>query len=241
MCVISGDEGFMPKISVIVPAHNEEKYLENTMQSIQQQDFPEYETIVVCNGCTDNTELLARKLANGKTKVISFAEANVSKARNIGAQKAEGELLMFLDADTQLESSALSKVANTFTSEHAIATTKVKPDLPSFKYNFAMGLKNFYNSAGLYHGCSGALICRKEDFDQVDGYDHTIIVKEHRKLTQKLKKHTGKRFTCVDTYVTTSMRRFENWGLTKAAFFWVGQWMKDAFGDLSKSDYEKVR
>ncbi|MEK6846117.1 MAG: hypothetical protein AABY26_05120, partial [Nanoarchaeota archaeon] len=152
-----------------------------------------------------------------------------------------GELLMFLDADTQLESSALSKVAESFTSEHAVATTKVKPDLPALKYNLTMGLKNFYNSAGLYHGCSGALICRKEDFDQVDGYDHKIIVREHRKLTQKLKKHTGKRFTCVDTYVTTSMRRFENWGLTKAAFFWVGQWMKDNFGDLSKSDYEKVR
>lgn len=231
----------MPKISLIVPAHNEEKYLEKTLQSIQQQDFPEYETIVVCNGCTDNTEELANKLASEKTKVVSFAEANVSKARNIGAQKAGGELLLFLDADTQMENNALSKVADSFTSEHAVATTKVKPDLPSLKYNFAMGLKNFYNSTGLYHGCSGALICRKEDFDRVDGYDHKIIVREHRRLIQKLKTHTGKKFTCVDTHVTTSMRRFESWGLSKAALFWIGQWMKDVFGDLSKSEYEKVR
>jgi len=231
----------MPKISVVIPACNEEKYIQNTLQCIQDQNDPEVETIVVCNGCTDNTEVIAKKFSSFNTKIISFKEGHVSKARNIGAQKAEGELLLFLDADSLISSDTFNRIKEDFKEEHAVATTLAQPDDSRLKFKLALGFKNFYHRTNLYQGCSGALICRKEDFDKVDGYDASLKVKEHRKLILKLKKHTGKGFTCLDTKITTSMRRFQQWGLTKATLFWVKQWIKNYTGDLKESEYEKVR
>jgi len=231
----------MVKISVVIPACNEEKYIENTLQRIQEQNDPEVETIVVCNGCTDSTKSVAEKVANQSTKIISFKEGHVSKARNIGAQKAEGELLLFLDADTLISEDTFSTVKEKFTEKYAVATTKAQPDTPGFKYKLVQSLKNLKHSTRILPGCSGALVCRKEDFDEVDGYDANLKVMEHHHLIGKLKKNTGKSFTCLNTNVTTSMRRYQQWGLSKAAGFWLNQVKERVFGDLKKSEYEKVR
>ena len=229
-----------PKISVIIPAHNEENYIKKTLHSIKQQTYQNYEAIVVSNGCTDSTEEIVNKRANEKLKHFSISEANVSKARNHGVKFAYGEILLFLDADTTLKEDSLQKIKDSFTEEYAVATTKVQPEEKKMKFNFAMGFKNLYHSTNLYHGCSGALICRKEDFNAVNGYPE-IIVKEHRKLIINLKRHTNKNFKCVNTNVTTSMRRFKQWGLTKATVFWIKEWAKNYYSDLKDSDYEKIR
>ena len=102
-----------------------------------------------------------------------------------------------------------------------------------------MGIKNGYNIIGIYQGCSGALICRKEDFQVVQGYNPEVTVREHRKLILQLKAK-GK-YHCLDTYVTTSMRRFQQWGLGKSVLFWSKQCVKDKFKILSSSKYEVVR
>jgi len=226
-------------ISVIIPAHNEEKYIRKTLHSLKNQTYQNYEAIVVANGCTDQTEEIVKKRADEKLRVLSLAKANVSVARNAGALNANGNILLFLDADTTLENDSLQKINQQFTEEYSVATTLVKPDEDKLKYKLAMGFKNFYHRTKLYQGSSGTLICRKEDFNVVNGYNPDIIVKEHRKLAIKLKKLKG--FTCIDTNVTTSMRRFKRWGLTKATLFWLGQWLKNYTGDLKKSEYEKVR
>ena len=79
-------------ISIVVPAYNEEKYIEKTLKLIPKN----IEVIVVCNGCTDDTEKIAKKYA----KTYSIKERNVSLARNYGADKSHGDIIMFLDADT---------------------------------------------------------------------------------------------------------------------------------------------
>lgn len=228
-----------PAISVIIPAHNEENYIRQTLHSIKNQTFQDFEIIVIANGCTDHTEEIIEKRQNEKIKLIKMPTANVSRARNYGASKADGKLLLFLDADTLLDPDALHKINQEFRSHHAVATTRVRADRSKLKYKLAMNFKNFYLQTGLYNGSSAALICRRADFDAVNGYDPEIIVREHRKLILKLKEKG--QFTCINTIVTNSMRRFEQWGLTKSSLFWTKQWFKDKFGDLKKSEYEKVR
>lgn len=229
-----------PKISIIIPAHNEENYLRQTFHSIKNQTFQDYETILVANGCTDGTERIAIKRADDKLKLFSLPQANVSLARNKGAEMAQGEILLFLDADTQLEPDVLQKINQQFDQSYVIATTKVKPDEEGRKYKLITGFKSFYLSTGIYPGCSGALICRKNDFQKVGGYDPNLIVKEHRKLIIALKKDGGK-YTCLDTKVITSMRRFKQWGIIKTTGFWLNQFFKNYFGDLKESQYEKIR
>ncbi len=227
----------MPKISVIIPAYNEEKYIGKTLESLRGQNFLDYETVVVCNGCRDGTEKEAKKYLNQNTNVFSLGKANVGLARNYGAEKAKGSILLFLDADTLLESASLQAIAQNF-EKYSVATTRIKPDVGKFKYRFAMAFKNFYNSSKIYQGCSGTLICRKKDFEEVKGYPE-LTVKEQRKLIIKLKK-LG-RYGVIKTYGVTSMRRFENWGLGKVTYFWIKQWVKNYLSDLKKSEYEVVR
>jgi glycosyltransferase involved in cell wall biosynthesis len=226
-------------ISIIIPANNEEAYIAKTLHSIKSQSYQDYEAIVVSNGCTDKTEQIVNKKVNEKLKHFSISEANVSIARNYGAKRAMGDVLLFLDADTTLDQDVLHKINTEFTSKYSVATTKVRADDNKAKYNFAMWFKNFYHRTNLYQGCSGALICRKEDFDKIGGYQE-IVVKEHRKLIVDMKRKVGK-FKCLNTHVTTSMRRFNNWGLTKATLFWIKQWAKNYVSDLKDSKYEKIR
>ena len=139
-------------ISVIIPAHNEENYIKKTLHSLKQQTYQNYETIVVANGCTDQTEELVKKRAHEKLRLLSLPRANVSVARNAGALNAKGQILFFLDADTALEQDSLQKINEQFTEKYSVATTLVQPDEDKLKYKLAMGFKNFYHPTKLYQG-----------------------------------------------------------------------------------------
>ncbi|MDO8510946.1 MAG: glycosyltransferase [Nanoarchaeota archaeon] len=229
----------MPAFSIIIPAHNEESYLQKTLDSIKSQTLQDYEMILVTNGCTDKTEEIAKKNTDTKIRHLSLPKPNVSVARNAGALNAQGETLLFLDADTQLASDALEKIKKKFTEEYAVATTLARPDSGKVSHRLAVSFKNLYHYLGIYQGCSGALICRKKDFHAVGGYNPEIIVREHRKLALKLKE-LGK-FTCIATEVTTSMRRYQQWGLLKVSLFWAKKWLQDRSGKLKESSYEIIR
>ena len=171
-------------------------------------------------------------------RLLSLPKANVSVARNAGALNARGSILLFLDADTTLAEDALKKIKDKFNENYSVATTLVKPDEEKFKFKFAMGFKNFYHRTRIYQGASGSLICRKDDFQTVGGYP-LFQVKEHRKLTIALKKEG--QYNVINTSAITSMRRFEQWGLVKAGWFWVKQFTKNYVADLKKEKYEIVR
>src|SRR5215469_16972960 len=103
---------YRSSISVIIPAHNEQDYLGRTLDALNSQDYPDWETIVVANGCTDRTA----EMAQGKChRLVTLGQKNLGVARNLGARMATGELLVFLDADTILEPDALRIIGEQFT------------------------------------------------------------------------------------------------------------------------------
>ena len=228
-----------PLISVVIPAHNEEKYIRQTLHSLQLQTYQNYEVVVVANGCTDKTEQVVQKKTNDKLRLLSLPKANVCVARNAGALHARGQLLVFLDADTTLDPDGLQRIKDTFTVDYAVGTTKAKADSPRFQYKFPIWFKNFYQRTKLYKGCSGALICRKDDFHAVGGYNPEIIIREHRHLIQKLEEKGH--YCCVNTNATTSMRRYQQWGVLPVASFWVRKWFTEKVSGLEGSEYEKIR
>jgi len=229
----------VPTFSVIIPAHNEEHYIAHTLYSVLRQDFKDFEVIVVANGCNDKTKQVVESINSSKIKLISVYEANVSKARNKGASYASGKFLFFLDADTRLNPDVLRKVYQQFAVRHSVATVLAKPDVTGVKYSMVTGFKNFFHTAGVYRGCSGALVCRRSDFNEVGGYNPNLKVREHRDLILKLDSLGN--YTCIDAGVKTSMRRYREWGLSKAAFFWVDKVFKGGFEKLYDVEYEKVR
>ena len=89
----------MPTISVIVPAYNVERTILETVESVQQQTFSDFELIVINDGSTDRTLKLLNTVKDPRLKVFSYTNGGLPTARNRGISHATGEFLAFLDAD----------------------------------------------------------------------------------------------------------------------------------------------
>lgn len=91
----------MPKISIIVPVYNVEKYLQKCLESLINQTFRDIEIICVNDGATDGSGKILDDFArsDSRIKVIYQGNAGVSVARNTGIAAAQGEYIMFLDGD----------------------------------------------------------------------------------------------------------------------------------------------
>ena len=89
----------MPAISIVIPAYNAEKYILETIASVQQQTFTDYEIIVIDDGSIDKTVDILKTVEDTRLNVFSHANAGVSIARNRGIAQARGEFIALLDAD----------------------------------------------------------------------------------------------------------------------------------------------
>ena len=94
----------MPKISVIIPVYNGEKYIQRCIDSVFNQTYSNVEIIVVNDGSTDNTENILKKYSN--IVLVNKKNEGVSKARNTGFSLATGDYVYFCDADDYLEKDA---------------------------------------------------------------------------------------------------------------------------------------
>lgn len=93
-----------PKVSVIVPAFNEEKYILKTLRALQQQDYPAYEVLVVNNASTDRTaEIVASFICRNhlafRFRVLHEKRQGTQFARECGRRAASGDIIAQLDAD----------------------------------------------------------------------------------------------------------------------------------------------
>ena len=91
----------MPKVSIIVPVHNTEKYLQACVESLTAQTLADIEIILVENCSTDNSLGVCNNLAEGdnRIKVLSIDKADLSTARNEGVRVATGDYIAFVDSD----------------------------------------------------------------------------------------------------------------------------------------------
>lgn len=89
----------MPKISVVIPLYNKEKYLRRAVESVLSQGPAVHEAIVVDDGSTDNGPARLAQLTDPRLRLIRQPNGGVSAARNAGIEAAAGEFIAFLDAD----------------------------------------------------------------------------------------------------------------------------------------------
>lgn len=85
-----------PRFSIIIPSHNGADRIGKAIRSCLEQSYPNYEVIVVCDACDDNTQRVAESYG---VKVISVDVHNDGLARNAGIDVASGEWILFLDDD----------------------------------------------------------------------------------------------------------------------------------------------
>ena len=100
----------MIKFSIIIPVYNVEKYLKKCLDSVLSQTYTNYEVIIVCDKCEDESEKIVDKYVKNHSnfKKIYKEKTGLSMARNIGVENACGEYILFLDSDDYIASELLS-------------------------------------------------------------------------------------------------------------------------------------
>lgn len=112
----------MPKVSVIVPIYNVEKYLEKCINSLLSQTLEDIQIILVNDGSKDNSGNIAKEYEkNNKNRVIYVEKENggLSDARNYGLKYATGDFVAFLDSDDYIEKNAYEEMYNKAIEENA--------------------------------------------------------------------------------------------------------------------------
>ena len=217
-----------PSVSVIVPAYNEENYLEPALRSVIGQNYNPLELIVVPNGCTDRTAEVAARFT---PHVFDTTQRGIGRSKNVGYEKATGDLVVFLDADTQMQEGVLDLIVDALSGKYVGGKTKVLPDDDSFgaKAYFA-----YVNSCGRLSQAltylnpkwnNGAGACLFSPHDQLDslkrrdGYVFRPDLKamEDVDLISRLRAEGPFKFL-TKKGVVTSTRRFKGEGYLKRFF-----------------------
>ena len=98
--------------SIIIPAYNVEKYVEDCINSILRQSYLNYEIIIIDDGSIDSTAFICDTMALNIDKLTVFHKQNggLSSARNTGIMHAKGKYIVFLDGDDELDENALANL-----------------------------------------------------------------------------------------------------------------------------------
>lgn len=198
-------------ISVIVPAYNEEEFIEKCLTSLEKQSLPreDYEIIVSDSSSTDNTLEIAKKHAD---TVVKCKKHSAGFGRNQGAKKASGELLAFIDADTIASREWLEGVKRGL--ENAVACTgpirALEKDTIYLRLFFRWWSIQSRLSVLLHYpvfpGFNFAV--RKSAFERVGGFLAEDITTEDLDLSLRLRKYDNLSFSSK-MLVLTSTRRFK--------------------------------
>lgn len=120
------------KISLIVPAYNEEITISSCIKSMLNLNYPDYEVIVVDDGSSDDTFNEASKFIDEKLKVIYQKNSGKPGAVNTGIKNASGDIVITVDADSKLHPDALKWISRRFSRNHRLGAVagNVKIDKP---------------------------------------------------------------------------------------------------------------
>ena len=113
-----------PKISVLIPVYNTQKYLRECLQSVQKQTFTDFEIICLDDGSTDDSlnQLKNFQIHEPRLRVLTQANAGVAATRNRLIQQARGEYIAFVDADDLIAPDYLEKLYTAAQESHAPIT-----------------------------------------------------------------------------------------------------------------------
>lgn len=109
-----------PKVSVIVPAYNAMDYLSESLQSVFNQTFDDYEVIVVDDGSEDDVKVWATEIEDPRFRLVSQENRGLAGARNTGIRESRGEYLAFLDADDSWHESKLERQVQVLDSQQHV-------------------------------------------------------------------------------------------------------------------------
>lgn len=210
----------MAKVSIIVPAHNEEAFLGPTLDAIAAAtrvlDEPS-EVIVVDDSSTDRTADVAREHG---ARVVTTDAHQIAAARNAGARVATGEMLVFVDADTIITPRILRAAVETMRggAVGGGASAHFEPSAPPWAHRAIALAAWILRRARWAAGCF--FFARREPFERVGGFDERYFASEEIHTSRALKR-LG-RFVILDDSVLTSGRKSEHYSMLRSLWLMTG-------------------
>lgn len=201
--------------SVVIPAHNEAALIGRGLAAVAAAGGHvdgSVEVIVVANRCTDGTAELA---ANAGAIVVHSEARSIAAVRNAGAAAASGQVIVTIDADSQMAPTALAEVERLLATGRFVGGgSRVRPERRSLGIEVTLLLVNV---ATVLARLSGAMFwCRTEDFRAVGGFNEDLLVGEDLEFARRLRshgRHTGRRLTKLRQMpMIVSTRKFDRFG-----------------------------
>lgn len=204
------------KFSIIIPAHNEEKYITKCLESIKGASIPfpdQVEVIVVLNRCTDRTKEIAESY---QCVTVENGDKNLSKIRNAGAKVAQGEIIVTIDADSQMTENTLTDI-----NKHLSSGTYIGGGANGQFERISLGIivSTILLIVPLvfkYGAISvGIFWCYRKDFEAINGFNEEMLMTEDADFAKRLKKlgkQQGKKFGTLQKAMITSCRKFDQHG-----------------------------
>ncbi|MEM7201404.1 MAG: glycosyltransferase [Planctomycetota bacterium] len=206
-------------LSIIVPAHNEERLLGATLNALQAAarglDLAT-EIVVVDDASTDRTAAVA--VAAG-ARVVAIDRRQIAAARNAGAAASEGELLLFVDADTLVDADVVQGAVAALRAGAVAGGASVAFDgiVPRWASRGLPVLLRLFRCARVAAGCF--LFCRRAAFDAVGGFDEKLYASEEVAFSRAMVRQ-GDVVFLPQTVVTSGrkLRRFSGWQIARMFF-----------------------
>jgi glycosyltransferase involved in cell wall biosynthesis len=234
----------MVRVSLIVPAYNEEKYISSCLESLKNQTYKDFEIIVVNNNSTDNTAKIAKKYT---IKVFLEKNKGYHYAANRGVKESRGKYITFCDADCIYPKDWLQKVMNEFDKFQDIIA--VYGTAKFYDYNTLINpiseiVSTLTLKIGKLMGSNPTMgfnfVIKKEAYLRAGGYNPKI----YNEIGLDLE--LGKRLTKIGPVkqnsgivVYTSSRRFKKDGIIRTCWYTWGSWYRVRFGKSQKISYEE--
>lgn len=204
-------------ISFIVPAYNEEQCLAETLDALHAaaRELGEaYEIVVADDGSTDQTAAIA---VHKGAVLVSVTNRQIAATRNAGARAANGDLLIFVDADTVVNASVVRGAVQAL--RHGAvgggAGMRFDEPVPPYARFLLRFIMRVFRWAGLAAGCF--LFCTRSAFSAVGGFDENYFGAEELVMSRALKRQ-GK-FVVLKQTVTTSARKLRTYSMRETLAF----------------------
>jgi glycosyltransferase involved in cell wall biosynthesis len=217
------------KISVVIPAHNEEQFLEQTLKNILEQDYPDFEVVVVDNASSDRTADIVKQFP---VRYVFEQNKGILHAREAGRKAATGEIVVQMDADCLPDRLWLSRGARLFTSEKIVAVSgpyyfhdgdfilrTTSFYLQKIGYSIAHFFLHLFGTGAIIIG--GNTFIRASALEKAGGYNTSILFYgEDTDTVQRLIKQGDIVFS-PSLVMKTSARRFKNHGTIKIFYLYL--------------------
>ncbi|MEK7575254.1 MAG: glycosyltransferase [Patescibacteria group bacterium] len=223
------------KISIIIPAYNEAKYLGSCIESILRNNTQLlHEIIVVDNGSVDDTAKIVQSFSG--VNLVIEKEKGVTKARAAGFAASSGDIIAYIDADTKMPPGWLAKVSEEFSKDNllvALSGPYVYHDVTPlqnflvFVYWIFLAFPSYFFLR--YMAVGGNLAVRRDALEKVGGFDKNIsFYGDDTDIARRLHK-IGKVKFKLSFIMYTSGRRLKGQGVLKTGMLYAINFLSEVF------------